>query len=40
MTGRIGEPADIANAALFLAAPESSFITGQLLCVDGGWVMH
>jgi NAD(P)-dependent dehydrogenase (short-subunit alcohol dehydrogenase family) len=37
---RRGEPADIANAALFLAAPESSFITGQLLCVDGGWVMH
>jgi len=37
---RRGEPADIANAALFLAADESSFITGQLLCVDGGWVMH
>ena len=37
---RRGEPTDIANAALFLAAPESSFITGQLLCVDGGWVMH
>ncbi len=37
---RRGSPADIANAALFLAAPESSFITGQLLCVDGGWVMH
>ena len=37
---RRGEPADIANAVLFLAAPESSFITGQLLCVDGGWVMH
>ena len=37
---RRGDPADIANAALFLAAPESSFITGQLLCVDGGWVMH
>jgi 3-oxoacyl-[acyl-carrier protein] reductase len=37
---RRGEPADIANAVLFLAAPESSFITGQLLCVDGGWIMH
>ena len=37
---RRGEPADVANAVLFLAAPESSFITGQLLCVDGGWVMH
>jgi 3-oxoacyl-[acyl-carrier protein] reductase len=37
---RRGAPEDIANAALFLAAPESSFITGQLLCVDGGWVMH
>jgi 3-oxoacyl-[acyl-carrier protein] reductase len=37
---RRGVPADIANAVLFLAAPESSFITGQLLCVDGGWVMH
>jgi 3-oxoacyl-[acyl-carrier protein] reductase len=37
---RRGEPADIANAVLFLAAPGSSFITGQLLCVDGGWIMH
>jgi 3-oxoacyl-[acyl-carrier protein] reductase len=37
---RRGVPADVANAVLFLAAPESSFITGQLLCVDGGWVMH
>lgn len=37
---RRGEPADIANAVLFLAARESSFITGQLLCVDGGWIMH
>ncbi len=37
---RRGMPEDIANAVLFLAAPESSFITGQLLCVDGGWVMH
>jgi NAD(P)-dependent dehydrogenase (short-subunit alcohol dehydrogenase family) len=37
---RRGVPADVANAALFLSAPEASFITGQLLCVDGGWVMH
>jgi len=33
-------PEDVANAVLFLSAPESSFITGQLLCVDGGWIMH
>lgn len=37
---RRGVPVDVANAVLFLCAPESSFITGQLLCVNGGWVMH
>jgi 3-oxoacyl-[acyl-carrier protein] reductase len=37
---RRGVPADVAGAVLFFAAPESSFITGQLLCVDGGWVMY
>jgi 3-oxoacyl-[acyl-carrier protein] reductase len=37
---RRGVPADVAHAVLFLCAPESSFITGQLLCVDGGWIMH
>ncbi|MGP7999545.1 MAG: SDR family NAD(P)-dependent oxidoreductase [Streptosporangiaceae bacterium] len=37
---RRGVPEDVAHAVLFLTAPESSFITGQLLCVDGGWVMH
>ncbi len=36
MTGRIGEPEDIANAVAFLAAPESGWITAQLLTVDGG----
>ena len=36
MTGRIGEPEDIANAAVFLAAPESGWITAQTLVVDGG----
>jgi len=28
---------DIANAALFLASDESSFVSGQILAVDGGW---
>ena len=34
---RIGEPQDIAQAALFLATPESSYITGIDLLVDGGF---
>ncbi|MEX0938298.1 MAG: SDR family oxidoreductase [Pirellulales bacterium] len=34
--GRWGTPEDVANAALFYAAEESSFITGQTLCVNGG----
>ena len=33
---RIGQPSDIANAALFFAAAESGFVTGQVLYVDGG----
>lgn len=36
--GRIGTPEDIANAALFLANDSSSFITGQVLGVDGGFI--
>lgn len=36
MMGRIGEPKDIANAVAFLAAPESDWITAQMLVVDGG----
>jgi NAD(P)-dependent dehydrogenase (short-subunit alcohol dehydrogenase family) len=34
--GRAGLPADIANAALWLASSESSFVTGHALVVDGG----
>jgi NAD(P)-dependent dehydrogenase (short-subunit alcohol dehydrogenase family) len=34
--GRIGEPDDIATAALFLASDAARWITGQTLCVDGG----
>ena len=34
--GRRGQPADIANAMLFLASDQASFITGEYLCVDGG----
>jgi 3-oxoacyl-[acyl-carrier protein] reductase len=34
--GRVGEPDDIAHAALFLASDEASFITAQVLSVDGG----
>jgi len=36
MMGRIGEPADIANAVAFLASPEAGWITAQVLAVDGG----
>ena len=35
--GRSGEGSDIAQAALFLASDESSFMTGQAIVVDGGW---
>ena len=37
---RAGEPEDMANAVLFLASDESAFITGQVLCVDGGQLAH
>jgi 3-oxoacyl-[acyl-carrier protein] reductase len=37
--GRMGEPRDIANAYLFLASDEASFITGAVLRVDGGIVV-
>ena len=35
--GRMGQPEEIAAAALYLAADESSFVTGSSLVIDGGW---
>ena len=35
--GRMGLPSEVANAALFLASDEASFVTGSVLAVDGGW---
>lgn len=37
---RLGEPAELAKAAVFLMSDDSSFTTGSLLTVDGGFVMH
>ena len=36
LLGRMGTPEDVANLALFLASDDSSFITGQVICIDGG----
>lgn len=38
--GRIGEPDDIANVALFLASEQGAWLTGQNICANGGLIMH
>ncbi|MBU0725818.1 MAG: SDR family oxidoreductase [Alphaproteobacteria bacterium] len=37
---RLGTPQDVAGAALFLASDDASFITGENLMVDGGWMAY
>ena len=38
--GRLGTPEDVANAALYLASEEASFVTGSALTIDGGLTSH
>lgn len=38
--GRAGTPQDVANAVAFLASDKASFITGEVLCVSGGYHLH
>jgi len=40
LTPRLGRPEDIAAALVFLASDEAGFITGQIICVDGGSLAH
>jgi NAD(P)-dependent dehydrogenase (short-subunit alcohol dehydrogenase family) len=37
LNGRMAQPAEIAAAALYLAADESAMVTGSSLLIDGGW---
>jgi NAD(P)-dependent dehydrogenase (short-subunit alcohol dehydrogenase family) len=36
--GRVGQPAEVANAVLWLSSDNASFVTGETLMVDGGYI--
>ena len=38
--GRWGQPLEIADAAVFLASPAASYVTGQVLAIDEGYLAH
>ena len=38
--GRLGTPADVARAAVFLASDDADFVTGETLVSDGGWLAY
>ena len=38
--GRIGEPKDVSSLVAFLCMPAASYITGQIICVDGGFTVN
>lgn len=40
VVGRMGQSDDVSGLAVFLASDEASFITGEVICVSGGWYMH
>lgn len=37
---RLGDPTDVSSLVVFLCLPASSYITGQIICVDGGMFVN